>query len=207
MTQFTFTPNEGMQFAKSHQKNDQGGVDGCSDALVIPIPPDPENYYLLKDEWYLDSQLGEKSCQSLMKNICATVNINLEGRDIVNHSGRSTPITSLFQKGVPTVTTMSLTGHKSELSYRIYAWPSQQQKEEALSLLINNVGTLPLKNSNVSSSLNSSNSLKVANNSEATTNNSRVPNMQNSEEQDSINNGGNKMVKNYYINTESVTIN
>ncbi|CAG8841061.1 18869_t:CDS:2, partial [Racocetra persica] len=77
-------------------------------------------------------------------------------RDIVNHSGRSTPITFLFQKGVPTVTTMSLTGHKSESSYRIYARPSQQQKEEALSLLINNVGTLPLKDSETSNNSSSS---------------------------------------------------
>jgi hypothetical protein len=82
-----------------------------------------------------------------MKEICTTVGIDLTGRDIVNHSGRSTSITSLFRKGVPMVTTMSLTGHKSESSYHIYARPSNQQKEEALSLLINNVGTLPSSDS------------------------------------------------------------
>lgn len=78
-----------------------------------------------------------------MKEICNAVGIDIKGRDIVNHSGRSTPITSLFQKGVAMGTTMSITGHKSESSYRIYARPSNKQKEDALSLLINSVGTLP----------------------------------------------------------------
>ncbi|CAG8661869.1 12458_t:CDS:2, partial [Racocetra fulgida] len=77
-----------------------------------------------------------------MKEICNAVGIDTKDRDIVNHSGRSTPITSLFQKGVAMGTTMSITEHKSESSYRIYARPSKQ-KEDALSLLINSVGTLP----------------------------------------------------------------
>ncbi|CAG8794570.1 12370_t:CDS:2, partial [Racocetra fulgida] len=75
--------------------------------------------------------------------ICNAVGIDIKGRDIVNHLGRSTPITSLFQKGVAMGTTMSITRHKSESSYRIYARPSNKQKEDALSLLINSVGTLP----------------------------------------------------------------
>ncbi|CAG8838168.1 20136_t:CDS:2, partial [Racocetra persica] len=96
--QITFTSNGGMQFVKNYQKNDQGGVDGCSDALVIPIPPDPENYrgpvydfkyYFAKrptnsnyPEWYLDVRLGEKACRSLMKTICIAVDIDLKDRDI-----------------------------------------------------------------------------------------------------------------------------
>lgn len=95
---------------------------------------------LMKDPWFYDIKLGENACRSLMKDICIAVGIDINGRDIVNHSGRSTPITFLFQKGVPTVTTMSITGHKSESSYRIYARPSNQQREDALSLLIDNVG-------------------------------------------------------------------
>lgn len=63
-----------------------------------------------------------------MKTICTAVGINIGDRDIVNHSGRSTPITFLFQKGVPMGTTMSITGHKSESSYRIYAQPSDKQR-------------------------------------------------------------------------------
>jgi hypothetical protein len=81
-----------------------------------------------------------------MKDLCAAVGIDIKNRDIVNHSGRSIPITFLFQQGVPMATTMAITEHKSESLYRIYAHPSNHQKEEALSLLINNIGTLPLSN-------------------------------------------------------------
>ncbi|CAG8740121.1 29894_t:CDS:2, partial [Racocetra persica] len=88
----------------------------------------------------------ENTYRSLMKNICIAVGIDINGHDIVNHSGRSTPITFLFQKGVPIVTTMSLTGYKSESSYRIYTQPSNQQREDALLLLIDNVGLIPLNN-------------------------------------------------------------
>ncbi|CAG8847634.1 22711_t:CDS:2, partial [Racocetra persica] len=57
-------------------------------------------------------------------------------RNIINHSGRTTPITHLFREGIPIVTSMSITGHKSESSYRIYSRPSEQQKKDALSILI-----------------------------------------------------------------------
>ncbi|CAG8818140.1 13936_t:CDS:2, partial [Racocetra persica] len=76
----------------------------------------------LSNEWYIDARLGEK------------------------HVSRSTSITALFRKGIPLVTTMSITGHKSESSYRIYARPSNKQKKETLSQLINSVGTLPSSN-------------------------------------------------------------
>ncbi|CAG8506935.1 7935_t:CDS:2 [Cetraspora pellucida] len=75
-----------------------------------------------------------------MKTICIIVDINLKNQDIINYSGRSISIIFLFQKDVSTVTTMSLIGYK----------------KEALSLLINNVGILPLKDSETSN--NSSNS-------------------------------------------------
>ncbi|RIB23154.1 hypothetical protein C2G38_2172050 [Gigaspora rosea] len=197
--QLTFTSNGGMQFVKNYQKNDQGGVDGCSDALVFLIPPDPKNYcgpvydfkyyfskrptnsscsslYLQvnKNAKYLGVQLDEKACRTLKKTICTIVNIDLKNHEIIiNHSGRSTPITFLFQKGVLTVTTMSLNGHKSKLSYRIYACPSQQQKEEALLLLINNVGTLLLKNLETLNNSDTSSNLNESSNSEDL-NNTRV---------------------------------
>ncbi|CAG8644064.1 2420_t:CDS:2, partial [Cetraspora pellucida] len=76
-------------------------------------------------------------------------------------------------KCVPMVTTMALTGHKSELSYRIYAQPSDKQKENALSLLINNVGKLPSSNLEVLNNLETSNNSEVLNDSEIS-NNSEV---------------------------------
>ncbi|CAG8807596.1 6013_t:CDS:2, partial [Racocetra fulgida] len=87
-------------------------------------------------KWYFDAKLGQNSCSNFMKSICTEVGINIKDRDIVNHSGRTTPITHLFHEGIPIVTSMSITGHKSESSYCIYSRPSEQQKKDALSTLI-----------------------------------------------------------------------
>ncbi|CAG8703579.1 8589_t:CDS:2, partial [Cetraspora pellucida] len=84
--QFEFSSNSGIHFKKYSQKNNQDGINGNSDALIIPVLSDPKD-----------------------------VTIN---------------------------TTMFITGHKSESSYRIYAHPSNKQKEDALSLLIDSIETL-----------------------------------------------------------------
>ncbi|CAG8793668.1 26435_t:CDS:2, partial [Gigaspora margarita] len=129
-----------IQFTKFSQKNDPGGIEGNLDSLMIPVPPDPEGYLgpihdiklylnrrptncacqflhlkINKDiheyedgKWYLDAKLGQNSCSNFMKNICSEVEINIKDHDIVNHSGRTTPII-----------------------------PSEQQKMDALSTLIN----------------------------------------------------------------------
>ncbi|CAG8613494.1 11780_t:CDS:2, partial [Scutellospora calospora] len=104
--------------------------------------------YNSQESWYCDSRIGEKLCQSFMKNICNIIGIDTKNRSITNHSGRSTSITALFRKGVPMVTTMALTGHKSEASYRVYARPSGKEKEDALSTLINNI-ELPSKQDDI----------------------------------------------------------
>ncbi|CAG8814777.1 45908_t:CDS:2, partial [Gigaspora margarita] len=87
--------------------------------------------------WYSNTKLGVNTCNNLMKSICNDAGINIENCDIVNHSGRTTPITFLFREGIPVVTSMSITGHKSESSYQIYSRPSKQQKKNVLSTLIN----------------------------------------------------------------------
>ncbi|CAG8445727.1 16649_t:CDS:2 [Acaulospora morrowiae] len=136
--QFVFTQDGGLHFTKFSQKNDQDGINGNLDSLIIPVPPDskgllgpvhdiklyiehqPKNFKsIIRGEWYLDSKLGSKTCANLMKSIC-------------NASA-----------GVPITTSMAITGHKSESSFRIYSRPSDKQKEEALSLLIETAGDLP----------------------------------------------------------------
>ncbi|CAG8766940.1 24292_t:CDS:2, partial [Cetraspora pellucida] len=99
----------GIHFIKNYRKNDQEGIDGNSDALIILV---------------LSNMDGKNACRSLMKDICIAVRIDINGHNIVNHSGCSTPITFLFQKK-----------------------PSNQQREDALSLLINNIGLVTLNNS------------------------------------------------------------
>ncbi|RIB02603.1 hypothetical protein C2G38_862654 [Gigaspora rosea] len=53
--------------------------------------------------------------------------------------------------GVPLITSMAITGHKSESSFRIYSRPSDKQKE-ALSFLIGTAGNLPLNKNKESAS-------------------------------------------------------
>ncbi|CAG8670779.1 15430_t:CDS:2, partial [Racocetra persica] len=143
VSQFVFTSNGGLQFTKFSQKNDQGGIDGNLDSLTIPVPPDPEGLLglihdiklyiehrptnftcdylhlkinkhsktIVKNEWYLDSKLGIKTCGNFMKSICNAAS-------------------------VPIITSIAITRHKSESSFRIYSRPSDKQKEDALAFLI-----------------------------------------------------------------------
>ncbi|CAG8798605.1 4710_t:CDS:2, partial [Gigaspora margarita] len=91
---------KGIQLTKFSQKNDTGGIEGNLDSLVIPVPADPEGFMgPHKDgKWHLNAKLGQNSCSNFMKNICSEVGINIKDRDIVNHSGRTTPITHLFRE-------------------------------------------------------------------------------------------------------------
>ncbi|CAG8820541.1 32095_t:CDS:2, partial [Gigaspora margarita] len=168
ISQFTFTSNGGIHFAKNYQKNNQGGIDGNSETHMIFIPPDTKGsqgpiydfklYFskrppnskcillylqinkeakdLQTDLWYYDAQLGEKVFQMLLKTICTTVGINVKNHDIINHS----------------------------VNPHIAFMPAylKKQKENALSLLINNVGKLPPSSN--------SNNLKTSNNSEISNN-------------------------------------
>ncbi|CAG8607742.1 7812_t:CDS:2 [Diversispora eburnea] len=202
-----------------------GGIDGNLDALVIPLSPNPEGFQepIHDIKYYFCKRPKDYKCEffHLQINKKQKVGIELGDRDIVNHSGRSTPITKLFWQGVPLVTTMSITGHKSESSYRIYARPSTQQKEEALSLLIDSVGTLPLKNDQSLSKSTSQSSLKKIS---SVTKPFRQPLMDSERnlplhsnayaykpntkiQQSEESNKSNTTIKNYYINAENVTIN
>ncbi|CAG8816563.1 17860_t:CDS:2, partial [Gigaspora margarita] len=105
------------QFIKFSQKNNPSGANGNLNSLIIPVPPDPKGNF--------------------MKNICSKVRININDYDIVNHSRRTIPIIYLFCKDIPIITAISITGHKSESLYHIYSKPSEQQKMDALSILIN----------------------------------------------------------------------
>ncbi|CAG8845206.1 25211_t:CDS:2, partial [Gigaspora margarita] len=87
-----FTSNGRIYFKKYSQKNNQGGVGGNFNALIVPVLSDSK--------------------------------------------GSQDP------KGVAIGTTISITGHKSELSYQIYAYFSNKQKKKALLLLIDCVRIL-----------------------------------------------------------------
>ncbi|CAG8810178.1 44760_t:CDS:2, partial [Gigaspora margarita] len=119
--QFEFTSNGGIHFKKYSQKNDQGGVDGNSNALIVPVPPDSEGSQgpIYDIKFYFSKRPSNSKCPYLYLKINKNINRVAMG------------------------TTMSITGHKSKSSYRIYARPSNNQKEEAISLLIDSVGTLP----------------------------------------------------------------
>ncbi|CAG8678099.1 4785_t:CDS:2 [Cetraspora pellucida] len=145
------TTLQGIQFMKNFQKNDQGGIDGNSNALVISVPPDPKGC----QELIYDFKLYFPKRLSSLKYTSLYLQINKKA------------------KGVLMVTTIALTGHKSESSYCIYAHLSDKQKEDALSLLINNVKKLPSSNLEIPNNLETLNDSEASNNSE-TSNNSEV---------------------------------
>ncbi|CAG8731510.1 22591_t:CDS:2, partial [Cetraspora pellucida] len=145
--QFTFLDNGGIQFTKFSQKNDPSGIKGNLDSLIIPIPADPEGYLgpVHDIKLYLSKRPTNCACQFLYLKI----NKNIHRRTI--------PITHLFHEGILIVTSMSITGHKSESSYCIYSRPSEQQKKDALSTLIDIVDLPESQNNednNVDNSLN-----------------------------------------------------
>ncbi|CAG8718517.1 25388_t:CDS:2, partial [Gigaspora rosea] len=89
------------------------------------------------DMWYKDKKLGNYMINTILKQICQTCNIKIEGRNIINYSGCTISITHLYQLGTPNSTLMSITSYKSESSVRIYLHPSEQQKKDCLSAIIN----------------------------------------------------------------------
>ncbi|CAG8746033.1 3517_t:CDS:2, partial [Racocetra persica] len=108
-----------------------GGLDNNGNATSIPILSDP----LEKCRPVYDIRLYF----SKRPDNCASPNLLLQLAKnlIVNHSGHTTSITHLYQLRTPNSTLMSITGHKSESSVRIYSHPSEQQKKDCLSAIIN----------------------------------------------------------------------
>ncbi|CAG8843290.1 25708_t:CDS:2, partial [Gigaspora margarita] len=91
--QFIFTQNSSLQFTKFFQKNDQGWVNSNLDSLIIPVSPDPEGLlgpvYDIKlyikrrpNKWYHNMRLGIKTCGNLMKSICKSTGIDIQGHNI-----------------------------------------------------------------------------------------------------------------------------
>ncbi|CAG8796759.1 8575_t:CDS:2, partial [Cetraspora pellucida] len=105
---------KGIQFTKFSQKNDPGSIEGNLDSFIIPVLADPEGYLgpVHNIKLYLSKRPTNCACQFLHLKI----NKNIHG--------------------IPIVTLMSITSHKSESSYHIYSRPSEQQKKDALSTLI-----------------------------------------------------------------------
>ncbi|CAG8603450.1 15724_t:CDS:2, partial [Racocetra fulgida] len=164
LQQIVDMPN-GIIFRKNQQKNDQGGIDRNQYDLIIPFRPNsdlrkylsfrPENskcsnYYLatcrspnaiVKGKWYLDKLLADRTIRSLFKMICVECGINIESRNINNHSGRRTSIIELFSIGVSENTGRAISGHKSSGGYYAYAKPTDNHKREALASILNKIIT------------------------------------------------------------------
>jgi hypothetical protein len=80
IAQFTFLSNGGIQFVKNYQKNDQGGVNGSSDSLMIPVPPDPEDYQgpVYDFKYFFSKRPMNSKCESLYLHI----NKEIKGKNI-----------------------------------------------------------------------------------------------------------------------------
>lgn len=88
--------------------------------------------------------MGDRTIRSLFKTICIECGINVESRNISNHSGRRTSIMELFNIGVPENTGRAISGHKSSGGYYTYAKPMDKHKREALANILNKlINTTP----------------------------------------------------------------
>ncbi|CAG8744567.1 8296_t:CDS:2, partial [Cetraspora pellucida] len=141
----------GLRFTKYSQKNNQEGIESDNTGLIITVPLDPTDFQGPIHDLKLYISKHPKNYQTLYLHLLINnkfaFGIDTKNCSITNH-GRSTSITALFRQGVPIVTTMAITGHKSESSYRVYAKPSRKDKENALSSLINNI-ELSLKQNHI----------------------------------------------------------
>ncbi|CAG8817099.1 41129_t:CDS:2, partial [Gigaspora margarita] len=117
--QIVDTPDS-IIFRKTQQKNNQG------------------------NKWYLDKALGDHTIHSLFKTICIEYGINVESRNISNHSGRRTSIIELFNIRVPENTGHAISRYKSSGGYYAYAKPTNKHKREALANILNKlINTIP----------------------------------------------------------------
>ncbi|RHZ71351.1 hypothetical protein Glove_259g40 [Diversispora epigaea] len=197
--QFTFTSNGGIHFAKNYQKNDQGGVDKNSDALIIPVSPDTEVQGPVHDfKFYFSKRPLNSSCDSLYLRInkeekgihfAKNYQKNDQGGVDKNSDALIIPVSPDTEVQGPvhdfkfyfskrplnsSCDSLYLRINKEEKDLWFYDIQLDenasrnlmkdiyQQKEDSLSLLINNVGLEPLSNNKSSS--NSSN--KFSNNSQ-----------------------------------------
>ncbi|RIB09623.1 hypothetical protein C2G38_2208375 [Gigaspora rosea] len=85
---------------------------------------------IVKGKWYLDKLLTDRTIHSIFKMICIECRINVESRNISNHSGRRTSIMELFSVRVPENTGCAISGHKSSGGYYAYAKPTDKHKEK-----------------------------------------------------------------------------
>ncbi|CAG8623387.1 22024_t:CDS:2, partial [Gigaspora rosea] len=96
--------------------------------------------------WYLDKALDDRIIHSLFKTICIECELNVESRNISNHSGRRTSIMELFNIGVPENTGCAISGHKSSGRYYAYTKPTDKHKREALANILNKIINTELSN-------------------------------------------------------------
>ncbi|RIB03574.1 hypothetical protein C2G38_2224673 [Gigaspora rosea] len=93
-----------------------------------------------------DKALDDRIIHSLFKTICIECELNVESRNISNHSGRRTSIMELFNIGVPENTGCAISGHKSSGRYYAYTKPTDKHKREALANILNKIINTELSN-------------------------------------------------------------
>ncbi|CAG8599473.1 8013_t:CDS:2, partial [Cetraspora pellucida] len=94
---------------------------------------------IVKENWYLDKPLADCTIQSFFKLICIECRINIEKRNISNHSNRRTSIMELFSIRVPENTGHAISEHKSSDGYYAYAKPTDNHNREALVNILNKI--------------------------------------------------------------------
>ncbi|CAG8764698.1 11218_t:CDS:2, partial [Racocetra fulgida] len=94
----------------------------------------PKKVY--RGEWYLPTKLGKCSHDAMMHSICEEAKLDFKGRNITNHSMRSTGIHSLVESGVTLDEQMLFSRHKTIAGVSAYQHQSMKRKIDNVSRLI-----------------------------------------------------------------------
>ncbi|CAI2201376.1 7597_t:CDS:1, partial [Funneliformis geosporum] len=86
--------------------------------------------------WFCDSTLGKHFHDNMLKNIIADCKIDAKGRNLVNHSMRSTGISLWMLLGISHAEQMDITGHRTLAGISSYSTSTVQQRKNNVSLLI-----------------------------------------------------------------------
>ncbi|POG82357.1 hypothetical protein GLOIN_2v1834436 [Rhizophagus irregularis DAOM 181602=DAOM 197198] len=86
--------------------------------------------------WFSDLKLGKNSHDNMLKNIVADCKTDANGRNLVNHSMRSTGISLWMLLGISHAEQMDITGHRTLAGISAYSTSTAQQRKKNVSLLI-----------------------------------------------------------------------
>ena len=90
--------------------------------------------------WYKKQRVGVNKIDSFMKNMALEAELDVEGRELTNHSVRKTLVKKLKASNQPRSTIIGVTGHTSERSLADYEEGDEAKRRQISSVISSPVG-------------------------------------------------------------------